>query len=102
MRIIPRPVKTAIGSAEPKGRLPFRTSLFRRTTGRTAGGPPFRRRNRFQFDDPLVLQISHFAEVIAGTAEPVVSGADGLAAVEVITAIKRSAATGETVEIANL
>ena len=56
----------------------------------------------FEFDDPLVQQISHFAEVIAGTAEPVVSGADGLAAVEVITAIKRSAATGKTVEIANL
>lgn len=56
----------------------------------------------FEFDDPLVLQISHFSEVIAGTAEPVVSGADGLAAVEVITAIKRSAATGKTVEIANL
>ena len=56
----------------------------------------------FEFDDPLVLQISHFSEVIAGTAEPVVSGADGLAAVEVITAIKRSAATGETVEIASL
>ena len=56
----------------------------------------------FEFDDPLVLQISHFSEVIAGTAEPVVSGADGLAAVEVIMAIKRSAATGETVEIANL
>ncbi|MCL7409609.1 Gfo/Idh/MocA family protein [Marivivens donghaensis] len=56
----------------------------------------------FEFDDPLVLQVSHFSEVIAGTAEPVVSGADGLAAVEVITAIKRSAATGKTVEIANL
>jgi predicted dehydrogenase len=56
----------------------------------------------FEFDDPLVLQITHFADVIDGKAEPIASGADGLAAVEVITAIKQSAATGQTVEIASL
>ncbi|MGB7303989.1 MAG: Gfo/Idh/MocA family oxidoreductase [Burkholderiaceae bacterium] len=37
--------------------------------------------------DPLVLQLQHFCAVIAGTATPLVSGAEGLATLRVIEAI---------------
>jgi len=50
--------------------------------------------------DPLVTQIRHFADVIAGRATPLVSGADGLRAVQVIEAIKQAAHTGRPVGIA--
>ncbi|MEL6767656.1 MAG: Gfo/Idh/MocA family oxidoreductase [Pseudomonadota bacterium] len=44
--------------------------------------------------DPLVAQAAQFAAVALGEAPPLVSGADGLAALEVIEAMKRSAAAG--------
>lgn len=47
-------------------------------------------------DNPLVSQIANFAGVIAGEAEPVVTGRDGLAAVAIVEAVKRSARTGRT------
>lgn len=50
--------------------------------------------------DPLVLQIRHFCNVVAGRALPRVSGCDGLATLKVITAIKRAAQTGGTVALA--
>lgn len=49
--------------------------------------------------DPLVTQIAHFADVIAGRATPLVSGADGLAALRVIEAIATAAATGKAVHL---
>jgi predicted dehydrogenase len=51
------------------------------------------------FDDPLILQIRQFAEVIRGEDEPLCSGHDGLAALRVIEAVKRSAATGQSVDL---
>ena len=57
-------------------------------------------RQIFGFEDPLVRQIRHFAQVIRGEAAPLVTGADGLAALKVIEAVKTSARTGQTVEIA--
>lgn len=54
----------------------------------------------FGFDDPLVRQADQFAAVIAGGEEPLVSGRDGLKALEVVEAVKASAASGRTVEIA--
>ncbi|MEM8654725.1 MAG: Gfo/Idh/MocA family oxidoreductase [Pseudomonadota bacterium] len=50
--------------------------------------------------DPLKTQIEHFAEVIQGKASPLVSGADGLRAVQVIEAIKAAAVSSAMVEIA--
>ena len=41
--------------------------------------------------DPLVRQIDHFAEVIADGVPPIVSGRDGLAALEAVEAIDRAA-----------
>ena len=53
----------------------------------------------FRFDDPLVLQVQQFAAVIRGVEQPLVSGADGLAALRVIEAVKQSAANGEAVAV---
>lgn len=53
----------------------------------------------FDFADPLHLQIRHFAAVIRGEERPLVPAADGLAALRVVEAVKRSAQTGETVTL---
>jgi len=49
--------------------------------------------------DPLSAQLLHFAEVISGRAEPLVSARDGLCAVQVVEAIKHAAQTGASVAI---
>ncbi|WP_062235265.1 Gfo/Idh/MocA family protein [Aureimonas sp. N4] len=49
--------------------------------------------------DPLVLQIRHFVDVIRGDAAPLVSGREGLRTLEVVSAIKRAAETGERVTL---
>lgn len=50
-------------------------------------------------EDPLARQVTHFAEVIRGRAEPLVSGREGLETLRVIDAVKRAAASGERVVI---
>ncbi|WP_425040451.1 Gfo/Idh/MocA family protein [Primorskyibacter sp. S187A] len=49
--------------------------------------------------DPLVAQMVHFADVIAGRATPLVSAQDGMDALQVVEAIATSAAKGCSVEI---
>ncbi|MGI5132243.1 Gfo/Idh/MocA family protein [Pseudonocardia sp. CA-107938] len=49
--------------------------------------------------DPLANQIAHFADVIRGTAEPVCSGRDGLAALRVVDAVLEAARTARAVGI---
>ncbi|CTQ59640.1 Gfo/Idh/MocA family protein [Roseibium album] len=49
--------------------------------------------------DPLVNQIRHFCDVIAGSAEPIVSGAEGVKTLQVIEAIQVSAQTCRRIEI---
>ena len=49
--------------------------------------------------DPLVNQVRHFAAVIAGAAEPLVSGKEGMESLRVLEAIQVSAATGNAVEL---
>ncbi|WP_299147269.1 Gfo/Idh/MocA family oxidoreductase [uncultured Tateyamaria sp.] len=49
--------------------------------------------------DALSAQIAHFADVIKGRAQPLVSAADGLRAVQVIEAIKTAARTGQMAEV---
>lgn len=53
-------------------------------------------------EDPLARQVAHFAEVIRGTARPLVTGADGLAALEVLDAIRRAARAGTTEHLRNV
>lgn len=52
--------------------------------------------------DPLVGQIGHFAEVVAGRAAPRVSGREGLRTLQVIEAIQSSADVGARVAVAPL
>ena len=47
--------------------------------------------------DPLVRQIEHFVAVINGTEAPLVNGADGLASLVLVEAVKQAAETGETI-----
>lgn len=53
----------------------------------------------FGFDDPLLCQAEQFAAVILDGAKPLVTGRDGLAALEVIEAIKTAAATGKMITL---
>ncbi len=56
----------------------------------------------FNFTDPLILQADQFAAVIRDGVPPLVSARDGLAALAVIEAVKRAAATGAPVDMENL
>jgi len=47
--------------------------------------------------DPLANQVEHFAAVIRGEAEPIVSGRDGLRTLRVIDAVTEAANTGRIV-----
>jgi predicted dehydrogenase len=49
--------------------------------------------------DPLANQITHFAEVIRGEAEPICSGRDGLKTLQVVEAIAEAARTGSPVAL---
>lgn len=51
------------------------------------------------FSDPLVNQMEHFAAVICGKAQPLVTGREGAKTLQVIEAIQKSAKSGEVVEI---
>jgi predicted dehydrogenase len=45
--------------------------------------------------DPLANQVEHFAAVIRGEAEPIVSGRDGLNTLRVTEAVTEAARTGQ-------
>lgn len=49
--------------------------------------------------DPLVNQIAHFADVIRGEAEPLVTGEEGLRTLKVIEAIQQAASTGACIDL---
>jgi predicted dehydrogenase len=49
--------------------------------------------------DPLSNQIAHFAAVIRGQEDPIVSGEAGLKSLRVVNAIREAARTGARVEI---
>jgi predicted dehydrogenase len=51
--------------------------------------------------DPLANQVTHFAAVIRGEAEPICSGRDGLKTLQVVDAVIEAARTGQSVDIAN-
>ena len=50
-----------------------------------------------RMEDPLGVQMAHFADVIAGRAEPLVSGWEGLKSLEVVEAVALSSATGREI-----
>ena len=53
----------------------------------------------FGRDDPLALQLRHFADVALGRAEPLVPGREGLETLKVVFGIKQAARSGTFVEI---
>ena len=52
-------------------------------------------------DDPLAVQMTHFAKVIAGDEAPLVSGLEGLKSLEVVEAVALSSDTGREIDIGN-
>lgn len=52
-----------------------------------------------EFSDPLMNQIQHFAAVVKGLEQPIVSGVEGLKTLKVVEAIQDSAMTGRTIKI---
>lgn len=50
-------------------------------------------------EDPLAVQMTHFANVIAGNEAPLVTGVEGLKSLEVVEAVALSAETGREVEL---
>lgn len=56
----------------------------------------------FDFEDPLVSQVRHFAAVIRGEAQPLVTAEEGLKNQQVIEAVKESAASGVTINLLSL
>jgi predicted dehydrogenase len=49
--------------------------------------------------DPLANQVTHFAEVIRGQAQPICSGRDGLKTLLVVDAVVEAARTGQPVDV---
>jgi hypothetical protein len=49
--------------------------------------------------DPLGLQVQNLCDVVRGDAAPVVSGREGLKALEVIAAVKQAAVSGSLIRI---
>ncbi len=52
--------------------------------------------------DPLVNQIEHFAQVIAGQTTPLVSGLEGVKTLQVVEAIQQSAEQNTAIDIAQI
>ncbi len=52
-----------------------------------------------RMEDPLAVQMAHFAKVIAGRETPLVSGLEGLKSLEVVEAVAKSSVTGREIQI---
>ncbi len=52
-----------------------------------------------KMDDPLAVQMEHFAAVIAGKEAPLVSGLEGLKSLEVVEAVALSSSTGREISL---
>ena len=50
-------------------------------------------------DDPLVVQMVHFSQVIAGREAPLVPGSEGLKSLEVVEAVSQSSASGNAITL---
>ncbi len=54
---------------------------------------------RFAFQEPLKLELQHFAKCVIGKEKPLVTGIDGLKALQAAEAALRSSATGKVVKL---
>ena len=77
-------------------------SLWRMPEARSWWAPIAEEKLVFDFgEDPFVRQIRHFAAVIRGDASPLVSGEEGMKSLAAVEAVKRSAETGRTIQLAH-
>ncbi len=53
-----------------------------------------------RMEDPLIVQMNHFAQVIKGEEDPLVSGVEALKSLEVVEAVALSSETGREITIA--
>ncbi|WP_299607688.1 Gfo/Idh/MocA family oxidoreductase [uncultured Tateyamaria sp.] len=74
-------------------------SVWTQEDGPDWWAPMHQTRVPLPLSDPLKDQVEHFADVIRGKASPLVSGLDGLRAVQVIDAIKQAAESGQLVSV---
>lgn len=54
-----------------------------------------------RMEDPLAVQMAHFAAVIAGQEKPLVSGWEGLKSLEVVEAVALSSMSGRKISLTN-
>jgi len=91
---------TIIGASGSLGVPTMRLKFYETKEDRSWYTPFKTRREPLQREDPLALQIEHFAAVIRGDLEPVVTCRDGLQNLRVTDAIVRAAQTGQVVATA--
>ena len=86
--------------AGTRGSLSVPTLRLRLFPGKPSWHQPFEESMAdIERSDPLANQIEHFAAVIRGRAEPVVSGRDGLNTLRVVEAVQQAARTGAIVSL---
>jgi len=54
---------------------------------------------RYAMQEPLKLELQHFAKCIIGNQKPIVTGADGLKALQIAEAALKSSSSGKTVKL---
>ena len=75
----------------------MRLKYYQRDTDRSWYKPFVSETVPLERTDPLAAQIAHFAAVIRGDAEPLVSARDGLQSLRVTEAVLEAARTGAVV-----
>lgn len=90
-----------LGGSEASLSVPDLT-LWSHQGGRNWWNPVTATNMAYQSADPLLNQIRHFADVICGRAQPLVSGEEGLKTMMVIEAIATAAQSQRLVEIQQL
>lgn len=87
--------------AGTRGSLGIPTMRLRTYSGSASWWEPFESRvAAVERHDPLAAQLAHFAAVVRGEAEPLVTGRDGLQSLRVVQAVLEAARTGGVVDVA--
>ncbi|MEA5455917.1 Gfo/Idh/MocA family oxidoreductase [Sinomonas sp. JGH33] len=86
--------------AGTRGSLGVPTMRLRTFAGDASWWEPFESRTAaVERHDPLAAQLAHFAAVVRGDAEPLVTGRDGIQSLRVVEAILEAARTGLAAEV---
>jgi predicted dehydrogenase len=96
----PYPEEDCYHIAGTRGSLSIPTLRCRLFPGKPSWNEPFEESSEdVERADPFAKQIEHFAAVIRGRAEPIVSGRDGLNTLRVVDAVQESARTGRSISL---